>query len=96
MPQELGGLGILNLQKMNLALRMRSLWLSLVETSWTWREFDVQVPPMVREIFEATTSSVVGDGATTFFWLEKWLPDGRLKDLTPHLFAMIPRRLSRS
>jgi hypothetical protein len=39
---------------------------------------------------------VVGDGATTFFWLDRWLPDGRLKDLAPHLFALIPRRLSRS
>jgi hypothetical protein len=47
------------------------------------------------EIFKIATSSIVGDGATTFFWLDKWLPDGRLKDLAPHLFAKIPRRLSR-
>jgi hypothetical protein len=33
---------------------------------------------MVMEIFEAATPSVVGDGASTFFWLDKWLPDGRL------------------
>jgi hypothetical protein len=51
---------------------------------------------MVTEIFEAATSSVLGDGASTFFWLDKWLPNGRLKDLAPHLFALIPKRLSRS
>jgi hypothetical protein len=28
------------------------------------------------EIFEAATSSVLGDEASTFFWLNKWLPDG--------------------
>jgi hypothetical protein len=39
---------------------------------------------------------VVGDGASTFFWLDKWLPEGRLKDLAPRLFALIPKRLSRS
>jgi hypothetical protein len=49
---------------------------------------------MVMEIFEAATSSVVGDGATTFFWLDSWLPDGRPKDHAPHLFALIPKRLS--
>jgi hypothetical protein len=48
---------------------------------------------MVMEIFEAATSSVVGDGATTFFWLDSWLPDGRPKDHAPHLFALIPKRL---
>jgi hypothetical protein len=33
--------------------------------------------------------------APTFFWLDSWLPDGRLKDLAPHLFALISKRLSR-
>jgi hypothetical protein len=51
--------------------------------------------PMVSEIFEAATSSIAGDGATTFFWLDSWLPDGRLKDLAPHLFVLIPKRISR-
>jgi hypothetical protein len=47
MPKELGGLGILNLRKMNLALRVRWLWLSRVEASRLWKEFDVQVPPRI-------------------------------------------------
>jgi hypothetical protein len=79
MPKEFGGLGIPNLRKMNLALRVRWLWLSRVEASRPWKEFDIQVPPLVSEIFEAATSSIVGDGAATFFWLDSWLPDGRLK-----------------
>jgi hypothetical protein len=66
-----------------------------VEASRPWIEFDIQVPPKVTEIFEAVTSSVVGDGTATFFWLDNWLRDGRLKDLAPHLFALIPKRLSR-
>jgi hypothetical protein len=67
MPKEFGGLGIPNLRKMNLALRVRWLWLSQVEASRLWKEIDTQVPRRVSEIFEAATSSVVGDGATTFF-----------------------------
>jgi hypothetical protein len=80
---------------MNLALWVRWLWLSQVEASQPWKEFDIQVPLMVSEIFKAATSSLVGDGATTFFWLDSWLPDGRLKNLAPHLFALTPKRLSR-
>jgi hypothetical protein len=67
MPKGLGGLSIINLWKMNLALRTRWLWLSRVEASRSWKEFDIQVPPLVTAIFEAATSSVVGDGASTFF-----------------------------
>jgi hypothetical protein len=95
MSKEFGGLGIPNLLKMNLALRAWWLWLSRVEASRSWKDFDIQVPQRVSEIFEAATSLVVGDGANTFFWLDNWLPDGRLKDLAPHLFALIPKRLSR-
>jgi hypothetical protein len=80
---------------MNLALQVRWLWLSQVEASRPGKEFDIQVPLTVSEIFKAATSSVVGDGATTFFWLDSWLPDGRLKNLAPHLFALTPKRLSR-
>jgi hypothetical protein len=31
----------------------------------------------------------------TFFWLDNWLPDGRLKDIAPHLITLNPKRLSR-
>jgi hypothetical protein len=96
MPKEFGGLGIPNLRKMNLALWPRWLWLSRMEASRSWKEFEIQVPPMVTEIFEAATYSVVGNGSATFFWLDSWLPDGHLKDLAPHLFALISRRLSRA
>jgi hypothetical protein len=47
---------------------------------------------MVMEIFEAATSSIVGDGASPFFWLDNWLPDGRLKDLAPHLYCIDPEK----
>jgi hypothetical protein len=52
---------------MNIALRTRWLWLSRVEASRPWKEFDIQVPRMVTEIFEAATSSVACDEASTFF-----------------------------
>jgi hypothetical protein len=66
-----------------------------MEAFRSWKEFDTQIPQRVTEVFEAATSSIVGDGARTFIWLDNWLPDGRLKDLASYLFALIPKRLSK-
>jgi hypothetical protein len=42
--------------------------------------------------FEGATYSMLGDGAATFFWTDNWLPDGRICDIAPILFAAVPRR----
>ena len=65
--------------------------LSRTDSSKPWSEFDIQVPRVVRQLFEVATTSIVGDGASTFFWLDKWLPGGRVKELTPNLFLKVPK-----
>jgi hypothetical protein len=94
-PKEWGGLGIPNLRMLNLALRARWLWLQRVDNTRPWNEFNIQVPPMVRQVFEGATYSVIGDGRSTFFWTDKWLPEGRLRDIAPNLFAAVPKRALR-
>lgn len=47
-------------------------------------------------MFEAATSSLVGDGASTLFWIDRWLPGGRIKDFAPNLFTVVPTRSIRS
>ena len=46
----------------------------------------------MHHLFEDATSSHVGDGASTFLWTDRWLPQGRVKDLAPNLFANVPKR----
>jgi hypothetical protein len=94
MPKELGGLGIPNLRLLNLALRARWLWLSRVEAAKPWIEFNIQVPQVVHQLFDAATSSLVGDGRSTLFWTDNWLGAGRIKDMAPNLFAHISRRVA--
>ena len=93
MPKRLGGLGIPNLRLMNLALRARWLWLSRTDSSKPWAEFNIQVPRKVRQLFETATVSVVGDGASTFFWTDRWLHGGlrRVRDEAPNLFLKVPK-----
>jgi hypothetical protein len=87
-----GGLGIPNLRMMNVALRTRWLWLQRVDESKPWRELNIQVPQLARQLFEGATYSVLGDGASTFFWSNSWLPGGRISDIAPNLFAAVPKR----
>jgi hypothetical protein len=94
-PKDWRGLGIPNLRYMNIALRARWLWLQRVDDSKPWKELNIQVPHVVRQLFEGSTYSVLGDGASTFFWTDRWLPEGRLTDIAPNLVKAIPKRVVR-
>ena len=79
MSKTLGGLGIPNIKLMNLSLRTRWMWLKRVEGSKPWKKFNI-VLPTVQQLFEVATSSSVGDDASMFFWTDRWLPQGWIKD----------------
>jgi hypothetical protein len=92
-PKEWGGFVIPNLRMMNVALRTRWLWLQRVDESKPWKELNIQVPQLARHLFEGATYSVPGDGASTLFWSDRWLPDGCISDIAPNLFATVPKRV---
>jgi hypothetical protein len=37
--------------------------------------------------------SEVGDGCTTLFWKDRWLRGHRIKELAPHLSALVPQKI---
>jgi hypothetical protein len=86
-----GGLGIPNLKMMNVAPRTRWLWLQRLDESKPWKELN-KVPQLVRHLFEGATFSVLGGGASTLFWSDSWLPGGWISDISPNLFAAVPKR----
>ncbi|KAM0911172.1 hypothetical protein ACQ4PT_013675 [Festuca glaucescens] len=92
-PKEWGGLGIPNLRMMNVALRTRWLWLQRVDDSKPWKELNIQVPQLARQLFEGATYSVLRDGASTLFWTDRCLPDGWISDIAPNLFDAVPKRV---
>ncbi|KAM0905144.1 hypothetical protein ACQ4PT_017577 [Festuca glaucescens] len=91
-PKSCGGLGLPNLQLLNLALRCRWAWLQRVDASKAWAEFDLQIPPLARALFESATAVVVGNGERALFWKDRWLQGARVADHAPNLVAMVSAR----
>jgi hypothetical protein len=94
-PKEFGGLGILNLQKMSWALRLRLLWLKKTDPGRPWASFKINVHPSVKAFFSAAVSSVVGNGKNTMFWTDKWIDGQSLSQLAPHLVKSVSSRAER-
>ena len=70
-PIDLGGLGILDLEILGWALRMRWLWLKKTQPDRPWAGLDVQVHPNSVAMFSTSVISIVGDGYKTLFWCDK-------------------------
>jgi hypothetical protein len=66
-PKELGGLGILDLQKFGWALRVRWLWLSKTEPNKPWAAFPVTIHGNAKALFAFAITTTVGNGAHTKF-----------------------------
>jgi hypothetical protein len=71
---------------------MRWLWLAKTETTRPWASLAIQVPKKVKDFFSMAMQTEIGNGATTFFWTDRWLLGHKIADLTPRLFGIIPKR----
>jgi hypothetical protein len=90
--KELGGLGILNLQRFSWALRVRWLWLGKTKPERPWSALPAPVHTCAKSLFATAIQSEVGNGANTKFWTDKWLNGCSIKVLVPLLFACVPKR----
>ncbi|XBH56154.1 hypothetical protein VPH35_078058 [Triticum aestivum] len=66
-PVEYGGLGIRDLERAGLALRLRWMWLARTDTDRAWQGLDLQFSKEERALFFASTTMMLGDGRTTLF-----------------------------
>ena len=67
-PKWAGGLGLLNLRWMNIAMQARWPWLARTDETRPWREFKIKVPKESLGICMAARRSVANSGLTTRFW----------------------------
>jgi hypothetical protein len=74
-------------------LHMRWLRLRKTQPDRYWVGLDFQVHPKASAMFAASIKSVVGDGASTLFWTDRWIQGKSIVDLAPDLVVAVPRRL---
>jgi len=91
-PEELGGLGISQLQHLGWALRMRWLWLQKTEPNKPWAFLPVQVHQTVKSFFSVAVITQVGNGTNTLFWTDRWMHGQSLDWNVAHLFGTISNR----
>ena len=87
-PKERGGLGILNLDKFAMALRLRWLWLEWVDDSKTWIGLGNPCNSMDCEFFAAATRVTIGNGEKAKFWSDPWLEGCCPKDMAPLIYSI--------
>ena len=71
-PLDLGGLGILDLEILGWALRMRWLWLKKIQPDQPWAALDLHVHSNSMSMFCISAYSVFGDDSRKLFWCDKW------------------------
>jgi hypothetical protein len=91
-PKELGGLGILDLEKFSRALRLRSLWCEWTAPEKPWVGSETPNDASDIDLFNAATRVTIGDGAKASFWLSSWLDGSPPKDLAPLIFKASRRK----
>ncbi|KAM0845794.1 hypothetical protein ACQ4PT_056118 [Festuca glaucescens] len=88
-PKALGGLGLMNLRWMNVALRARWIWLSRADHSKPWSGLDVQVGPESQALFNASVRFVLGNGASVLLWEDPWIGGLSAAAIAPDLLKLV-------
>lgn len=86
------GLGVLNPERFDRALRQRWLWLSWKHPDRPWAGMEAPCSESDRLFFSAATSVTVGNGRTARFWICSWLQAGTLQLLFLALYKHSRRK----
>ena len=85
-------MGILSLEELGWALKMRWLWLAKTEPSKPWAFLPIHLSEKVRYFFSAVMYTEIGDGASTLLWQDRWILGKRIEDFAPRLIAALPKQ----
>jgi hypothetical protein len=89
-PKELGGLGIIDLRRFGLALRLRWDWVRKVDPNRTWIDLPSSSDKATRALIRAATMTVVGDGSSTLYWQDSWIHGCCVEQIAPAVLTSVP------
>jgi hypothetical protein len=90
-PLFLGGLGIVDLKRFGMALRLRWLWLDRTEVDRPWTSLPPKEDPEAASFFQASITCFAGNGHSIRFWQDPWLNGKAIQDLAPDLVVVVPK-----
>jgi hypothetical protein len=82
-PIALGGLGVHDLERTSMALRLRWMWFSQTDNRRAWHGLELQFTDQERALFFAATTMILGDGHTAKFWDDRGWMDVRSRRSHP-------------
>jgi hypothetical protein len=91
-PKDLGGLGILDLERLARALRLRWYWFQWKNNDRPWTGLELPCDKTDKDLFHASTIIKVGKGNKTNFWYSSWLDGRSPRNLAPLLFRKSRRK----
>jgi hypothetical protein len=72
-PLHLGGLGVLDVKKMGMALQLQWLWYQCTDPSKPWASLPFKEDSVTTAFFKTSIQCQVENGSSTLFWLDPWL-----------------------
>jgi hypothetical protein len=90
--KNLGGLGMLDIERSGCALRLRWPWLNWTDPALTWAGSKLPCDDKDMALFRASTKIAIGDGETASFWHDNWCIRGPLATWAPDLYSIASRK----
>ena len=91
-PTIFGGLGIKNIRKQALALRVRWKWLRRVDRERPWQGIGMTKDDEASLVFNSMIKIVVGNGENVYFWKDRWIHGFTISEIAPLISAMVRTR----
>ena len=84
-PKQMGGLGMVDLYKHVIALRLRGGWFKRTDSSRPWQGLSYCSDKHVRMAFDSLVKWEVGEGSMALFWRDRWIHGFAVVDISPKL-----------
>ena len=79
----MGGLGVIDLHKHGIALRLRWEWLRRTDPSRPWQGLCLTADKSVVQVFGSLVKWRVGAGDKTLFWKDRWIHGATIAEVAP-------------
>ena len=91
-PTDMGGAGLLDLERFTRVLRLRWLWQEWTRSEKPWVGMGTPCSEADKLLFVASTEIRIGDGRKIYFWESAWVAAHRPRDIAPDLYSMTKRK----